>query len=84
VVVTDLWWLPQSLPREFFAKAAFYTPDPERRRELLARAAERGEGDYLLVTSAIDRPLFPRALPIDDLGLGFFSVQLIPASAQAR
>jgi hypothetical protein len=84
VVVTDLWWLPQSLPRAFFDKAIFYTPDPGRRRDLLARAAERGERDYLLVTSAIDRPRFPRAVEIDDLGLGFFSVQLIPASVPAR
>jgi hypothetical protein len=84
VVVTDLWWLPQSLPREFFDKAIFYTPDPQRRRALLARAAERGDGAFLAVVSGVDRPRFPEAQEIDDLGLRFFSVQLVPGKVPAR
>jgi hypothetical protein len=80
VIVTDLWWLPQSLPREFFEKAIFYTPDPQQRRGLLARAAERGDGAFLAVASAIQRPRIPEAQVIDDLGLRFFSVQLVPGN----
>ncbi len=76
VVVTDQWWVPQTLARSFFEKSLFYVATPENARMLLERLAQRGVGEVLLVTSDLNRPPDPAARVIGDEGLGFFSLRL--------
>jgi len=76
VVVTDTWWVPQTLAHEFFRKSIFYVSTPEQGRVLLARLAQRGSGGFLFVTADAGRAPDPRARVIEDEGLGFFSLRL--------
>ena len=76
VVVTDQWWVPQTLAHEFFDKSLFFVATPEKARVLLERLAQRGVGEILFVTTNLSRPPDPGALVIDDEGLGFFSLRL--------
>jgi hypothetical protein len=76
VVITDEWWVPQTLARAFFDKSIFHVATREGSRDLLERMARRGIGEFLLVTSDAGRAPDPAALVIDDEGLGFFSLRL--------
>ena len=76
VVVTDQWWVPQTLPHAFFDKSMFYIETPEKARSLLERLLQRGVGELLFITTNRDRPPVEGARVIDDQGLGFFSLRL--------
>ncbi len=76
VILTDQWWLPQTLAHEFFDRSTFYLPSRESSRILLERLAQRGIGAFLFVTTDVGRPPEPSARVIDDGGLGFFSLRL--------
>ena len=78
VVLTNVWWLPQTLASEFLERKIFYIENDDQARRLMAKLAGSGERRFLFVTSAGDAPLEPGAILIDDEGLGFFSQQLIP------
>lgn len=78
VIVTDVWWLPQTLATEFFRRRIFYVESEEQARRLLAKLSRVGERRFLFVTSALDRPIEPGAVVVDDAGLAFFSQQLVP------
>lgn len=78
VVVTDVWWLPQTLASEFFRRKIFYIESDEQARRLLAKLSSSGERRFLFVTSAITRDVEPGAIVVDDAGLAFFSQQLVP------
>jgi hypothetical protein len=76
VIVTDQWWVPQTLAREFFDRPMFLITRPEQRNELLSRLSRRGDRDFLFVTVDAGRPPNPRARVIEDEGLGFFTLRL--------
>jgi hypothetical protein len=76
VVLTDVWWVPQTLPAEFLRRPILYVSTREALRDVLARLAQRGDGGFLFVTSDLERPPDPRAQVIDDLGLRFFPLRL--------
>jgi len=76
VVVTDQWWVPQTLAHEFFEKSLFFVATPENARVLLGRLAQRGVRELLFVTTNLNRPPDPGARVIEDQGLGFFSLRL--------
>jgi hypothetical protein len=78
VVLTNVWWLPQTLASEFLERKIFYIENDDQVRRLMAKLAGSGERRFLFVTSASDAPLEPGAILIDDEGLGFFSQQLVP------
>ena len=44
IVVTDQWWVPQTLAHEFFGKSIFFVSTSEQGRVLLERLAQRGVG----------------------------------------
>jgi hypothetical protein len=78
VIVTDEWWLPQTLAAEFYRRRIFYVESEEQARGLLRKLSRFGERRFLFVTSALDRPIEPGAVVVDDGGLAFFSQQLVP------
>jgi hypothetical protein len=84
VIVTDEWWLPQTLATEFFQRPIFYVQSEEQARRLLGRLARFGERRFLFVTSSLDRPIEPGAVVVDDAGLRFFSQQLVPRSVSGQ
>jgi hypothetical protein len=78
VIVTDEWWVPQTLARVFFDKSIFYVATREGSRDLLERLTQRGIGEFLLVTADAGRAPEPGARVIGDEGLGYFSLRLEP------
>ena len=84
VLLTDQWWVPQTLAHEFFGRSIYYVSRPEQGRVLLERLAQRGFGEFLFVTADAGRPPNPRARVIDDEGLGFFSLRLEPRTLTRR
>jgi hypothetical protein len=76
MIVTDVWWVPQTLAHAFFGKPIFYVSTAEQASSLLARLAQRSSGDFLFVTADAGRRPDPRARVIEDEGLGFFSLRL--------
>ena len=59
VVLTDQWWVPQTLAHEFFDKSIFFVSTPEQARSLLERLAQRGVGEILFVTTDRDGRRIP-------------------------
>jgi len=84
VVLTDQWWVPQTLAHAFFDKSIFVVSGREQTRILLERLARRDAGAFLFITSDAGRPPDPRARVIEDEGLGFFSLRLERHSLPAR
>jgi hypothetical protein len=84
VVITSVWWVPQTLAREFFEKKIFYVPTLDEYRILSARLVESGVGEFLLVTADSRRRASPRARVIEDEGLGFFSLRIEPHTLSGR
>lgn len=78
VIVTDLWWLPQTLARELYAKPVFYVPTHAKGRLLLERLAVRGVRSFAYVTARGDGTPSPRTRVIDDEGLGYFALRIEP------
>jgi len=76
VVVTSVWWVPQTLAREFFDKPIFYVASLEQYRMLRARLVQSGAGEFLFISGDARRPPNARARVIEDEGLGFFSVRI--------
>ena len=76
VVVSDQWWVPQTLAREFFDKPIFYVPTRYKARALLERLANRGIRRFLYVTKDREQPPLTGSQVIEDEGLGFFSLRL--------
>lgn len=84
VVLTDVWWVPQTLAHEFFSKSIFVVSTAEQGKILLERLAKRGTREFLFVTADAGRPPDPRARVIEDEGLGFFTLRLKPHTLPAR
>lgn len=78
VVISDVWWLPQTLASEFFTRKIFYVENDEQFQRLTQKLSNGGERSFLFVTSARDRSIEPGASVVDDEGLEFFSQQLVP------
>ena len=76
VVLTNVWWVPQTLAREFFDRPIFYVPTFAGVQAPSPRLAEGGVGEFLLITADSRRSPKPRARVIQDEGLGFFSVRI--------
>ena len=78
VIVTDLWWLGQTLPREYLRRPIFLLR-PGADPEPLGRAlVEAGHRDVLRVGSP--SRAVPGSIVIEDTARGFFSVALSPAT----
>ena len=73
VLVTDQWWLPQTLASEFYEREMFVVETSEQIEALQNRLAGFGERRFLFVTTALERPIERGARVVDDAGLGFFS-----------
>lgn len=84
VVLTDVWWVPQTLAREFYQKSIFYFSTREQEQDLLGRLAQRGPGRFLFVTTDAGRRPEHRVRLIEDEGLGFFSLRLESHGLPAR
>jgi hypothetical protein len=84
VILTDQWWVPQTLAHAFFYKSIFVVSGREQTRILLERLARRDAGAFLFITSDAGRPPDPRVRVIEDEGLGFFSLRLERHSLPAR
>lgn len=75
IVLTNVWWVPQTLARGFFDKSIFFVSTREQARALSARLEQRGIGELLFIRADTGPPS-PRAHVIEDEGLGFFSLRL--------
>jgi hypothetical protein len=77
-IVTDVWWVPQTLAREFHRRPLYFVSAADDLRSLLERLARHGETGFLFVTTDVARAPDAGARSIDDEGLGFFSLRLSP------
>lgn len=79
IVVSTVWWAPQALSREFYTRQVFYASSQDRLQELGQRIVAAGEERVLFITQAGQSPA-AGGIRIDDGGLGFFSLDLMPMS----
>jgi hypothetical protein len=76
-VISDVWWTPLALSRVFSERRIYYTPNNDEMQNLGKLLAGNGTTAVLYITSAGTRPV-KGAIRIDDSGLEFFSLDLIP------
>ena len=84
VVVADAWWAPQEMYSVFNDKMLFYVNRPEMWPPLRQKLREAGVRQVLLVTPREDRDENVASTFVDDNGLGYFSVRLIPLTLSAE
>ena len=77
-VVTDVWWVPQALSRIFYEKQFFYAPSQALLQDLGRRLLAENVSSVLFVTSANNRPPATNTSRVDDNGLGFFTLDVVP------
>ena len=84
VVVSTVWWAPQTLSRVFFEKTLFYAATQEQFDTLGTRLRANGIRDILVLTAAGGNPVRGSVQRIGDNGLGFFSLDLQPYELRGR
>jgi hypothetical protein len=74
VVVTDVWWAPQELHREFPQRTVLYLSGRQAVARLPGHLAAQGIERFLYLTRQPTHNGQPAVIAVDDGGLGFFSL----------
>lgn len=80
VIITDAWWAPQEMYSVFNDKMIFYINQPRMWPPLREKLKEAGFQQVLLVTQRQDLSTNAVSAVVNDSGLDYFSVGLIPLS----
>jgi hypothetical protein len=75
VILTDTFWLPEFIHREFLKKEIFLVRSEEMMRYFRGRFQAAGGGRYLYLTARPDPPSVEPDLTVDDRGLKYYTVR---------
>ena len=75
-VVTNLWWVPQELCRDFYDKTIFYVRTPEQYRNLTSQLSSKGYKKFIFVAPQSPNKTEPNSTGVTDGGLNFFNLQI--------
>ncbi len=75
VILTDTFWLPEFIHREFLEKEIFLVRSEDLMRYFRSRFQAAGGGRYLYLTARPDPPPVEPDLMVDDRGLKYYTVR---------
>ena len=77
VIVTNVWWVPQELYREFYVKPIFFVRTAEQYHELASRLSKQGYKNLLWVTPPSKEKRQAGITELSDGGLNVFNLQFL-------